>query len=137
MKKILYSIILLFFFIIGIFAQNNQYDFSEFNNPLTNFIIQIEQYDKLIPIINNTATLKKDEFIIIIIFKEPGAVLLNSSFNPTSYNQAINNEKLDNILGFNQTGIAEYNFNPDNEIFINDITPSYWHFDNLQNHRFN
>src|SRR4051812_37513445 len=93
------------------------------------FAIGIKQNGQEIPITDNRVIINKDAFSILVKFQEAEAVLVNASFEPTSYDQAHKGLVMGDIKGFSQTAMAESHFNPDKDIMINDAAPSYWHYE--------
>jgi hypothetical protein len=100
------------------------------------FGIGIKQNGQEIPITDHRVIINKDAFSILVKFQEAQAVLVNASFDPTSYDQAHKNLLIGEIKGFSQTAMAESHFNPDKDIMINDAAPSYWHYESKESHRF-
>lgn len=64
-------------------------------------------------------------------------ILLSASYEKQTFNAAKKGKHLDKLKGFRPTGMAENNFNPDNEILISDEAPSYWFYSDDEDHRFN
>lgn len=100
------------------------------------FSVHFEQGTKVIEA-DDDVTLKKEPFDIVFEFPEPMGVLMHASFNPETYNLALENKPLKKLPGFENTGMAEGLFNPDNEILLNATAPGYWFYDNDEAHRFN
>lgn len=115
------------------------------NTPLKNtvnekripFKIYIEQDGIRQTIKNNEITLNKMSFNIVFVLAKPSAVLVSASFDKSTYEKALKNEPLSKLPGYEGTGMAEGLFNSDNELFIDDNAPSYWHYENDKEHRFN
>ena len=100
------------------------------------FSVHFEQGTKVIEA-DDEVTLKKEPFDIVFEFPEPMGVLVHASFNPETYNLALENKPLKKLPGFENTGMAEGLFNTDNEILLNATAPGYWFYDDDEAHRFN
>ena len=101
------------------------------------FKIYIEQNGIRQTITNNTVLLDKKSFNLVFVLHKPSAVLVNASFDKTTYERALKKEPLSKLPGYEGTGMAEGLFNTDKELFIDDTAPSYWYYDNDKEHRFN
>lgn len=101
------------------------------------FSVTIEQFGKSIPVKNHEATIEKAPFTIVFYLRQPDAILVNTSFNPSSFYAAKNGVQIEKIRGFRETGMAEYLFNSKRDIMISDEAPHYWFYDNEKEHRFN
>jgi hypothetical protein len=100
------------------------------------FNIGIKQNGQEIPVTDHRVIINKDAFSILLKFQEAQAVLINASFESESYDEAHKGTPMAKIKGFNQTAMAESHFNPDKDIMISDVAPSYWHYENKESHRF-
>ena len=105
------------------------------DNPQT-FSVYFEQDGNKIDIINNEVKLKRALFSIILVFPQPMGLLINGSFNDSTYHFALKNLPMDQLPGFRETGMAEDNFNPKKEILIANNAPSYWYYDSKKENRF-
>jgi len=101
------------------------------------FHVRIEQNGKLIEPINGLVTLDKSEFNIVFEFSEPMGLLLNGSFKKKTYKLASKGKPKSQLIGFQNTGMAEGLLNPDKEIFISNESPNYWFYDDDEENRFN
>lgn len=98
--------------------------------------VYLEQDGRIINIINDTAEISKKQFRFVFNFRQPDSVLLNASFNPASYDSARNGAPLEQIPGFQNTGIAEELFNAEYFMFISDNSPNYWYYSDDSDSRF-
>ena len=101
------------------------------------FAVAFEQSGQLIPITDHQVVLEKKSFSIVLYFKQPDSVLLNTSFSADSYNQARSGAPFEDIDGFADLGMAEEPFNPKTLLMMSDHAPHYWYYDHNANHRFN
>ena len=76
------------------------------------FAVAFEQNGQLVPIEDHQVTLQKKTFSIVLYFKEPGSVLVNSALQPESFEQARDGVPFERIRGFADLGMAEEPFNP-------------------------
>lgn len=125
---------LLFILLIFIASCTGNKSVKKVNN---SFDISIMQNGQIIEIVDNTAVIKRNNFSVIIKFRNPDGILINASFNPESYNNAIIGNPLSELKGFKSTGIADVLFNPEGSLFISDEAPNYWYYTNENDHRFN
>ncbi|MCU0428988.1 MAG: hypothetical protein MUF42_03370 [Cytophagaceae bacterium] len=101
------------------------------------FHVLIEQGGVIITPNNGEINLKKGEFNIVFELSEPMGVLVNGSFQETTYERAVKGKPKSDLPGFENTGMAEGLLNPDKEIFISNDAPNYWFYDDKENNRFN
>ena len=101
------------------------------------FAVAFEQNGQLIPIKDNQVTLEKKTFSIVLYFKEPGSVLVNSALQPESFEQARDGAPFERIRGFADLGMAEEPFNPKTLLMLSSQAPHYWYYENETDHRFN
>jgi hypothetical protein len=101
------------------------------------FKVYIEQDGIRIPVANNEVSLNKKPFDIVFVFDKPNAVLVNTSFDKSTYEMALKKEPLSKLPGYAGTGMAEGSFNSEKEVFIDDTCPSYWHYETSKDNRFN
>jgi len=100
------------------------------------FKIAIEQEGLTTDSLKSEIQLKKKPFKIIIDMPQPLGLLINASFVSTTWEMAKNGKVLKYMPGFQNTGMADENKNPNKEILISDDSPNYWFFDNKESHRF-
>jgi len=124
MKK---TITIIFFVLISILsnAQNK------------NFHVKIVQDGKEIKKICGSYRLKKKTFDLVFVFDNPMGLLINASFNKTTYKQAKKGEAKNKLQGFQETGMAEGLQNTEKTVFISESAPNYWFYDNEDKNRFN
>lgn len=101
------------------------------------FHVYFRQNGKDIVPKKNTVTLIPAEFDIIIEFKNPNGVHISCSFEKTTYKMAAKGNHLNELPGFTAIGMADYKFNPEQQIMIKDSSANYWFYDNEDEHRFN
>ena len=101
------------------------------------FHVILEQNGKSIVPVNNVVTLDKSEFSLVFEFDAPMGLLINASFDKTTYQQAKEGKPKSTLQGFENTGMAEGLFNDSEEIFLSDEAPSYWFYEDETAHRFN
>jgi hypothetical protein len=101
------------------------------------FNISIVQGGVKVPIINNEVILSKSSFDIVIDMPKPDGVLLNASTNKKTATLALKNKVQAKLPGFKETGMAEALLNSDKEIILAETAPSFWYYDNGNEHRFN
>lgn len=101
------------------------------------FAVYFSQNNTAADIIDNTVTLDKKSFDLLLGFSEPMGVLVNASFDSKTYDLALKGKALDKLPGFEQTGMAEGLLNTDKEIVLSEEAPGYWFYDNEEEHRFN
>lgn len=105
---------------------SNKYDFK----------ISIEQNNKEVLITNGVCRLKKQPFTIVIKLSEPNGVLVNASFQNTSFIKASEKRPLEEIPGFSETGLADKKGNEDKDVMLAFDGPNYWYYSNTTDHRF-
>lgn len=101
------------------------------------FDVSIYQNGELIEIKDNTVFLKDSTFDIVFNFSEPMGVLVNASFDKTTFKQAKKNKPLDNLKGFTEYGMADGLLNADKDIILHDEAPNYLYYDSDVDNRFN
>jgi len=101
------------------------------------FKVKVRQNEAFIPIKNDMVRLKKQPFDLVFILQEPMGILVNASFDPTSFEQTQNKININNIKGFEHTGMAEGLFNEDTQVAVFDNGPNYWFYEDYTTHRFN
>lgn len=104
------------------------------------FQIEIYQKGKRVGITNNEVALQKAPFDIVITFIDTAAskdILLNTSINPKTFLDALQNVPMDSLAGFQESGMAEVLFNEDRDVLLYDSAPSFWFYDSDELHRFN
>lgn len=103
------------------------------------FGLYFEQNGQRYDVIKNEVTLKAAPFDLVLVFPAPMGVLINASLEPFTYGPVTkkkSKKKKEELIGFANTGMAEENFNPGNDIMITDNAPSYWYYDSATAHRF-
>jgi hypothetical protein len=101
------------------------------------FNIIVVQGGVTVPVVNSEITLSKSPFDIVINMPKPDGVLVNASTNKKSATLALKNKIQVKLPGFKETGMAEALLNPDKEIILTETAPSFWFYDNENEHRFN
>lgn len=104
------------------------------------FQIEIYQKGKRVGITNNEVALQKAPFDIVITFIDTAAskdILLNTSINPKTFLDALQNVPMDSLAGFQDSGMAEVLFNEDRDVLLSYSAPSFWFYDSDELHRFN
>ncbi len=101
------------------------------------FTLGVEQNGKAIPVKNDEVTIKKGAFNLVFTSVEPMSILINASFNSTTYDAAKKKIAKDLLAGFQTTAMAEGLQNQEQDIMISNESPSYWFFTNNREHRFN
>ena len=124
------------FFVIGILFITGCNSGEKVLRSDIHFGVGIEQDGKQIPIKNNSLEIKRKPFTLVFYFPKHDGVSVNASFNQKSYDSAKNGVPLKNIIGFSETGMAEYDYNKHERIFIYDKGPHYWYFKEKGEHRF-
>ncbi|MCL2328220.1 MAG: hypothetical protein FWC39_06860 [Bacteroidetes bacterium] len=105
---------------------------------LDNFNVSISQNGEEKNIVNNTVTLQKKEFAIVVHFSQPMTLLVSAALNDKTYKPATKQKPLDELPAFiNPGAMAETMFNKDKEILLSDDSPSNWYYDSIDDHRFN
>jgi hypothetical protein len=107
------------------------------HNVAAPFNISIVQGGVAVSVVNNEITLSKSPFDIVIDMPKPDGVLLNASTNKKTATLALKNRPQAKLPGFKETGMAEALLNPDKEIILAETAPSFWYYDNENEHRFN
>lgn len=104
------------------------------------FAVSVTQNGKPVAISpkDRTVTLKKAPFALIFSFMGtgPGFVAANVSFDPTSYKMVLNGKDINEVPGFEGTGMAEWDRNRDRDFFVNPDCFHYWHYDDPTENRF-
>jgi hypothetical protein len=100
------------------------------------FDVRFAQNDQWLDITDDAVTLERAPFVIVLLLREPGGVLVNVSANPATFRPAQTGAALEALRGFSETGMAEWLFNKERELFVVDEAPSYWYFTSADDHRF-
>jgi hypothetical protein len=87
--------------------------------------------------LNQEVHLKRDDFKFVMQMARPSSVLISCSTDDVTLKQALQGKKLEEMKGFQGTGMAEALFNPDKEILFDNENASCWYYDSLPSHRFN
>lgn len=103
------------------------------------FAIEIMQDGKEIPIRGHYVKLKKKPFTLIVYLtdKKDSNILVNASFDPGSFENARTGKNINEIAGFEETGMAEESMNKDRTLMISKSAPHYWYYESYKDHRFN
>ena len=128
----IFAILILVLLPFHLFSQEEEIEFD------WTFEVRIEQHGEIVPIKNHSVNLDAAPFAIIFVMSEPYGVLINGSFDKTSYKLAGDPDiGRYSIPGLKGTGMAERLENPNKEIMIKDSAPSYWFYDpGAGQHRF-
>jgi hypothetical protein len=130
------TILLFFFACIFLMSSTTYSSKSTFENYIP-FKVYIKQNGLRQSILKNEVTLNKKPFDIVFVFDKPNAVLVSTSFDKSTYVKSLLKEPLSKLPGYEGTGMAESPFNADKEVFIDDSSPSYWHYETSKENRFN
>lgn len=127
-KPLLTTLCLLVVSSINVFAQsNNGYKVYIKQNGNT---YNVEEHSNI--------KLSRSSFDIIIEMPSPTGMLVNASFNKSTYNTL---GKTDDILSITcfapGSGMADYKFNPENAIMAKESGSNYLFYNNDTEHRFN
>ena len=101
------------------------------------FTVQFVQNGKTMMVVDSVVVLDKKPFSVIVRFKKPDGVLVNASFDSSTYSMAREGESIDKLLGFQGTGIAEFPLNPNRMIFLSTKSANYWNYNSDEDNRFN
>jgi hypothetical protein len=101
------------------------------------FKVYIEQDGMRQPLVNNTVSLQKKPFKIVLVLDKSQYINICTSFNKETYSKALANEPYDNLPGFKGGSMAEVDFNPDKQVDIADSGFSTWFYVDDEHHRFN
>lgn len=123
MKKIGLSLLLLFVTQISSWAQEGTIE------------VLIKQNGVTVPIQHGVVSLKSSEFSFEITSYNVDGFLIGATFDKDLYRSAIGEADLE-VEWFNNTAIADEVFNPNKELIISDEVPTYWHYTNAKDHRF-
>ena len=97
--------------------------------------IKVQQFGKEVQAVNNIYELKSDEFTLQFTVEYMGAILVGATFDEDVYRSAKGEADLE-VGWFENTGMAEVQFNADKQILISNDAPSYWYFEDKNDHRF-
>lgn len=100
------------------------------------FEIQIFQKGKNIPIQAHALKLEKDTFEIHLLMNRPQGIAINACPLDSNIRNVKNGKALNDMTPF-LYGMAEALHNPENNLLITCEYPSYWYYDNAEEHRFN
>jgi len=132
MNKWYYIIISAIIFCYGCSADKNIKD-----EAIDKIDVSIEQDGNSISIIDNTAEIRRTKFSFKFKFARPDSILINASFNPETFNNALEGLPLSELAGFKNTGIAEELFNRETALYISFDSPNFWYYADDTDHRFN
>ncbi|WP_430612757.1 hypothetical protein [Flavobacterium sp. JP2137] len=99
------------------------------------FKFKIFQNGREVAVKNHVVELQPTTFQLQFIFDDPMGVLVHASFKDSTYKDAAAGVPVSEISGM-ETGMAEELFNPSESVIVEDSAPSYWFFDNTEEHRF-
>lgn len=99
-------------FLLGISTLSSKNAYNQ------NFEIKIRQNSKIIPIKNGEVILDKEEFELIVELQKLDGVFLNADFSNGLY-ELTNDDAIPNYKDMPGFCMAEYPFNPDKELLIN------------------
>ena len=100
------------------------------------FMAYIIQDGKQLPIEKHVVQAKKSPFQIVIDMPETKGVFVSASFKPNTYNPALKNVEVSKLPGYKDVAIYELWKNPNNELFVEGSTPSFWFINSPSKHRF-
>jgi hypothetical protein len=135
MKMFRKSIMSITLFICAVYFVHAQETTEETKNY---FDIKIIQNNQEIPITDHQVRLQKKEFTLVLVMYGKIGVLTNFSQQPALYNGLSNGIPPKDLLEDPDQfmGMAEYDFNEDKKIIIDDILPHYLYYQNKDAHRF-
>jgi hypothetical protein len=100
------------------------------------FTVGIEQGGRMLKIEDHQVRLDKKRFVIVISFRDPDAVLVNASFNPQSFRDAMAGRSIRGIAGFSGKQIREERFNKRKLIHVTERDFHYWNYFSEGSHKF-
>ncbi|RKX73454.1 MAG: hypothetical protein DRP87_18875, partial [Spirochaetes bacterium] len=104
------------------------------------FQVHIRQNGKILKREHHAVKLTKSPFDVVFILKKPMAVFMQVSFDPSLWEGLRSGKNLKELLGvsspFSGMGIAEYNFNPEEQVFVGDEGAHYLFYYGDEEHRF-
>ena len=100
------------------------------------FTVGVEQDGRALKATDGCITIEKKPFTVVVRFGKSDMVLLNASFAPASYQAMRAGEPVHRVKGFSNTGMADYVFNPQQDVIICDDAPNCWYYHGSQDHRF-
>ncbi|MCG8571262.1 MAG: hypothetical protein MJB14_14095 [Spirochaetes bacterium] len=130
MKKILFIIISL------LIACQSGADQKEPQNEEMLFRLMIEQDGVKIPPTNHTFVLKRKPFALKFQLFSTQTIYINFNESSFFYEEAIEKSSVEHVIGFGGTGMAEYEGNPDKEIFLSNGGWHVWMVEDGYNGRF-
>lgn len=101
------------------------------------FSVQVLQRGEERAVIDHSVRLQKKAFTIVVHFSKPMGILVGAALNDRTWLPAVRREAIDDLPAFRETGMAEGRFNDQNDILLSDRAPSYWYYENPDDHRFN
>lgn len=99
------------------------------------FSVTVQQFGKEVKAVNAIYELKSDEFTLQFTVENMDAILVGATFDEDVYESAKGEGDLE-VGWFENTGMAEVQFNAEKQILISNDAPSYWYFDSEDDHRF-
>ncbi|MBW3519143.1 hypothetical protein [Flavobacterium sp. NKUCC04_CG] len=99
------------------------------------FKFKIFQNGKEVVVKNHAIELEPTTFQLKFLFDNPMGILVHASFKDQTYKDIVAGKPLSQIPTM-ETGMAEELYNPSESIIIEESAPSYWFFDNTEEHRF-
>ena len=131
MRKLIYIMVLINFALIN--CSNKKIIKDEIADRID---VYVEQGDQDIAIIDDTVEIRRRKFSLIFKFKQPDSVLVNASFHPETFNNACVGLPLDELSGFEDTGIIEELYNKNSALYISYKSPNFWYYVDDKDHRF-
>ncbi len=127
----LLGVLMIFFGLcLGTFSMNATPGIGE-----NKFKFKIFQNGKEVVVKNHTVELEPTTFQLKFLFDDPMGILVHASFKDKTYKDIVTGKPLSQIAAM-ETGMAEELYNPSESIIIEESAPSYWFFDNTEEHRF-
>lgn len=106
------------------------------SNQTPYFKVAIQQSGKVMPIKDHVVQIKKKPFTLVIVFPSPQGILVNSSFDPESYDAARAGKSFSEIPGFLEFGMAEDQFNTNKDLILTKTAPQYLYYESDDDSRF-
>lgn len=97
--------------------------------------IQIKQDGKIVQPKDDVYSLDDSEFSFEVNAEYAAGFLVGATLDKYVYQSALGEADLE-VMWFENTGMADDMFNPNQEIIISDEAPSYWFYSDAEEHRF-
>ncbi|CAN0004164.1 unnamed protein product [Chrysoparadoxa australica] len=96
----------------------------------------VTQKGKAVPIRDHEVKLSRRTFELNFPFRKTTSFLVSCSYEDATLKAARDNQPIEELPGFAQTGMAEGRFNDQKDVIVSQSAPSYWYYNDANDTRF-